>query len=262
MRQAHTGCLLLIALLMALVSPQATASKPKTLRVLFVGNSLTYYNDLPATFATLYRAAEPGVRVETEMLAQGGGKLRERLAEGRLAALLTQQHYDFVVLQELGGWPACPREFPGCEDAPTALRESVNLVRANGARPVWLSTWQPTADAQRSLSALSMQLARELDLDTVDAGAALQRLPAPLRKQALDRTGHPAPTGTWLMAAGLVRAIATQPLPDRTPPRSCGRNWRGALKASAPASAQRHGKAECHVLANTQWRALKAAVQP
>jgi len=255
MRHAIGRLLLLVALFL---SHDAFAAK--TLRVLFVGNSLTYYNDLPATFATLYRATEPGTKIQTEMLAQGGGKLRERLNDGQLAALLTRQRFDIVVLQEFGGWPDCPREFPGCEDAPLALREAVNLVRANGARAVWFATWQANPGAQQSLSRASAALAREVGVDIVDVGAAMQRVPGgglPL----LQRDGHPARAGTWLTGATLVQAIATRPLPEKTPPRSCGTHWQGYLKATGPASKQRRGLPECHAITNAQWRLLRTAAR-
>jgi hypothetical protein len=255
MRHAIGRCLLLVALLL---SHDAFAAK--TLRVLFVGNSLTYYNDLPATFATLYRVTAPGTKVETEMLAQGGGKLRERLNDGQLAALLTQQRYDVVVLQELGGFPDCAPEFPGCEDAPLALRETVNLVRANGARAVWFASWQATPAAQQSLSRASATLAHEVGVDIVDVGAAMQRVPGGRRLPLLHTDGHPAPAGTWLTAAALVQAVATQPLPAKAPPRSCGTHWLGYLKATAPASTQRRGQPECHAITSAQWHLLRAAV--
>lgn len=255
MRHAIGRCLLLVALLL---SYDAFAAKP--LRVLFVGNSLTYYNDLPATFATLYRATAPGTKVETEMLAQGGGKLRERLNEGQLAALLARQRFDIVVLQDIGGWPDCPREFPGCEDAPLALRETVNLVRANGARAVWFATWQAIPAVQQSLSRASVALAHEVGVDMVDVGAAMQRVPGGRRLPLLHKDGHPAPAGTWLTAAALVQAIASQPLPGKAPPRSCGTHWQGYLKATAPASTQRRGRPACHAITNAQWRLLRTAV--
>jgi hypothetical protein len=255
MRRAIGRWLLLVALLL---SHDAFAAKP--LRVLFVGNSLTYYNDLPATFATLYRATALDAKVETEMLAQGGAKLREHLANGQLATLLTRQHFDVVVLQDFGGWPICASDFPGCQDAPVALSEAVNLVRANGARAVWFSTWQAVPAAQRALSQESTALARRIGVDIVDVGAAMQRVPGGRRLPLLRQDGHPAPIGTWLTATALVQAIATQPLPTRAPPQSCGTDWRDArLKATAPASAQRHGKRECHAITTAQWRLLRAA---
>lgn len=40
------------------------------LRILFIGNSYTFYNDLPGTFAELARAG--GHQVEVQMVANGG----------------------------------------------------------------------------------------------------------------------------------------------------------------------------------------------
>lgn len=256
--RAAIGALLLLAALS--VPPAAAAGK--TLRVLFVGNSLTYYNDLPATFATVYQATVPGTTVEADMLAQGGARLRERLRDGRLAALLSRHHYDVVVLQDLGGFPDCPPDFPGCSDAPRALREAVSLVRAAGAQPLWFATWQRHPEAQRALSRHGSALARDVGVEMADVGAAMQRVPSPLRERLLqDDGGHPAPSGTWLAAAALTRSLAGA-LTEATPPRSCGLDWRGHLKATALASAQRRGNAACHAVDAAQWRVLRAAAHP
>jgi hypothetical protein len=259
MRNAIGCWLLLIALL---VPHDALAGK--RLRVLFVGNSLTYYNDLPATFASLYRVTEPGTEVATEMLATGSGTLRERIAEGRLAALLRDQRFDLVVLQEKGGWPVCMAGGgdKGCEDSPHALREAVNLIRANGAQTLWLATYQKLPEAQRALSAESHRLATAIPVEMVDVGAAMQKVAPAVRKRLLLKDGHPDVAGTWLTAAVLVGATSDHPLPKAVPPRSCGSQWRGGrLTASQPASQQRRGVArQCHAVDATLWRAIRNAV--
>ena len=56
----------------------AAAGAPPCVRVLFVGNSYTYVNDLPATFADLARAG--GQNVETGMIANGGETLAQHAA--------------------------------------------------------------------------------------------------------------------------------------------------------------------------------------
>ncbi|MFC5570962.1 SGNH/GDSL hydrolase family protein [Lysobacter yangpyeongensis] len=255
------GAIGVVVLLVALLLPSA-ALAGTTLRVLFVGNSLTYYNDLPSTFATLYQAAAPDARIETELLAQGGGRLRERLQDGVLAKLLAEHRYDVVVLQELGGLPLCPDDFPSCRDAPAALRESVELVRAHGARAVWFATWQASPEAQRELSLRVRALSHSLQLETVDIGAMLQRVSPTARTRLLHDDGHPDYLGTWLIAAALVDRLAQAPLPDSAPP-SCGWQWRdGALDARRPASQQTTTRAPCHHPDDTQWRALRAAIHP
>ncbi|HEV8694128.1 MAG TPA: hypothetical protein VGQ93_08105 [Lysobacter sp.] len=250
-----------LVLLIALLFSPSTFAGGRTLRVLFVGNSLTYYNDLPRTFATLYRATEPGTAVQTEMLATGGGALRERISEGQLAMLLSSQHYDLVVLQELGGWPLCATGDARCEDSPLALREAVNLVRANGARALWFSTWQKLPKAQQQLSISARQVASGVNVEMIDVGAAMQRVAPAARKQLLLKDGHPDIAGTWLVAAALVDAASENPLPKTAPPQSCGSNWRNIrLTATKPASVQSRGEAKCHALNAAQWRAVRNAV--
>ena len=53
------------------------------LRILFIGNSYTYVNDLPATFAQLARAG--GHAVGTDSLASGGATLTDHLADAATA---------------------------------------------------------------------------------------------------------------------------------------------------------------------------------
>lgn len=58
-------------------------TRPPTERVLFVGNSLIYYNDLPSQFAQLASLAL-GRRVEAEMLARGGAHISQHVAAGEV----------------------------------------------------------------------------------------------------------------------------------------------------------------------------------
>src|SRR5438034_11816170 len=73
-------------------------------RVLFIGNSYTYVNDLPAMFAGL--AQSGGHRVETGMVAVGGSTLGEHAASVATAAKLTSARWDLVVLQEQSQIPS------------------------------------------------------------------------------------------------------------------------------------------------------------
>src|SRR5256886_16886659 len=60
-------------------------------RVLFIGNSYTYVNDLPAMFAQL--AQSGGHRVETGMVAVGGSTPGEHAGSGATAAKLTSARW-------------------------------------------------------------------------------------------------------------------------------------------------------------------------
>jgi hypothetical protein len=56
-------------LILLLISSSGAAQAP-AMRVLFIGNSYTYFNDLPTIFRKL--AAAGGHRVDTRMVAPGG----------------------------------------------------------------------------------------------------------------------------------------------------------------------------------------------
>lgn len=237
-----------------------TRSQPP-LRVLFVGNSLVYYNDLPARFATLHAVAHPGRPVDADMLVVGGGSLRQRLDDGVLASILSERRFDVVVLQDIGGWPLCPPHHAGCEDAPRALRDASMLVRAHRARPVWYATWQPGPAAQAALSTTVHEVASAQGIDTADVGAALQVLDVTTTGAALRTDGHPTRIGTWLAAASLLAAMDHASLPASAPPRSCGFAWEGSgIHADRLASQYPRPPADCQTLGNAQWAAIRAAV--
>src|SRR6056297_941890 len=70
-------------------------------RVLFVGNSLTYYGNVPAIFSALAEAS--GKPVTSDMIVVGGAELTERVADGTVARALDERRYTALVLQERGG---------------------------------------------------------------------------------------------------------------------------------------------------------------
>ena len=97
--------ILALALLAQASSPRpAAAADEKTapaLRVLFIGNSYTYYNNLPGMVAQL-----SGGRIETRMVARGGSTLQQLWDFGEAPAAIREGRWDYVVLQEhslLGG---------------------------------------------------------------------------------------------------------------------------------------------------------------
>ncbi len=74
------------------------ATRPGTLKILFVGNSLTYTNDLPSKVAAIGSAK--GNLIEKEMLAKPNYALEDHWNEGCLQVMIKSGHYDFVVVQQ------------------------------------------------------------------------------------------------------------------------------------------------------------------
>jgi lysophospholipase L1-like esterase len=75
----------------------ALSSRPNV-RILFVGNSLTYTNNLPKLVAT--KAAENGIKIKTGMLSFANYALEDHWTDGRLQQLISSKKFDIVILQQ------------------------------------------------------------------------------------------------------------------------------------------------------------------
>ena len=72
--------------------------KQKPIKVLFVGNSLTYSHNLPQLVETT--AIKMGVTLEATMLAYPNYAIEDHWEERKALRLLAQGNYDFLVLQQ------------------------------------------------------------------------------------------------------------------------------------------------------------------
>ena len=68
------------------------------MHVLFIGNSHTYFNDMPYQFAYLMHAA--GRRMDVTMLTRGGQKVAEHIKNEQTRFNILYGKYDYVILQE------------------------------------------------------------------------------------------------------------------------------------------------------------------
>lgn len=73
-------------------------SGDSTRHILFVGNSLTYSNDLPGLVQSL--AKEKGITVSTTMVAEPNYALEDHWNDGKMEELIASGKFDFVVVQQ------------------------------------------------------------------------------------------------------------------------------------------------------------------
>jgi hypothetical protein len=175
-------------------------------RVLFVGNSLTYVGNLPAVLEA--QAHADGRGLSTQMLVQGGATLDDRVRDGSVAGLLQREHFDYVVLQERGGDVLCfqPGACEASERAHVALGE---LAHAHGAVPIVLGTYQPLPAASRALVDAERDLATKLAARfvPVSEGFRCARAAAPALDWYAADGMHPGHDLTLLVATRLYVAI-------------------------------------------------------
>lgn len=104
-------------------------SEPSKIRILFVGNSLTYVNDLPNIIAQL--AKSRGFSIEYDSYAPGGYRLSQHASDPALMEKINQGKWDFVVLQEQSQMPALSQEQVERDVYPYAQRLSQMIRQAN-----------------------------------------------------------------------------------------------------------------------------------
>ncbi len=93
--------LIIIALLCSL-----TGTAQQRYRVLFIGNSYTYVNDLPHTIAQF--AGALGDTLDYDSSTPGGATLQQHCSNATTLSKIAQGGWDFVVLQEQSQLPSFP----------------------------------------------------------------------------------------------------------------------------------------------------------
>jgi hypothetical protein len=187
--------------------------QPKVLRVLFIGNSQIYFNDLPRTVEALAESgpqAQP--RIKASQLTPGGASLESLWNKGTekssARAKIAEEKWDYVVLQE---------HF-------NAKAESFNqyaplfheLIEKNGSKTVFfctasISTLYPKGFLQ--MHDMQVAMGKKLNVPVATAGKAWLSYwgddPTPEQRLALydaDKA-HPGKKGSYLYACSLYATL-------------------------------------------------------
>lgn len=186
----------------------------KRLRVLFVGNSQVFVNDVPGMLLALGAAAQPPQGISVGMVVGGGYSLHLHLSQGMAADVIEGQGpWDYVVLQEQSSTPTL---FP--EEMQRSLRRFDPMIRHAGARTVILATWlrpfhrDRFAQHQEAFVAIGQELSAPIVLANRAWEEVLQTHPE-LELYHPDQV-HALPAGSYLAACTLYASL-------------CGRNPEG-----------------------------------
>ena len=200
-----------LALAAAAPTPGLAPAEERVLprRVLFVGNSLTRANDLPAAVRALFAAG--GDRVEVAAVVRDGFSLADHRAEGTAARLLAGSRWDLVVLQQ--GPSALPESRV---ELVAEARRWGEAIRAAGARPALYMVWPArdrAFDLPRVVESYRLAAAASGAL-LLPAGEAWRRAMREPRAPALWGPDglHPTAAGTYLAALAIYGAISGRDL--------------------------------------------------
>ena len=181
------------------------------LRVLMIGNSLTYANDLPATVETLLDQA--GVEATVDSVAYPDASLGDQWERATARRAIADGRYDVVVLQQ--GPSAAP------ESRMILKRDASRfaaLIRKAGGRPALYMVWPASARPQDwpGVEASYTAAAKGCDCLLLPAGRAF--------RLALDETAdsalfaedgfHPSVMGSRLAALVIAAGILGRPPGD------------------------------------------------
>jgi len=176
----------------------------RPMRVLFIGNSYTYFNNLAITIADFAMARrEVRVLVPTVVLV-GGSTLEAHLARGDALREIAKGRWDYVVLQEQSTRPLV---------APAALwrdaQAFAEAARKVGATVLLYETWarEATPQLQDSLSRMYHRAAELAGAKVAHVGEAwaafraTETVAAPAHSVLFIADGsHPTAAGTYLAA--------------------------------------------------------------
>ena len=196
----------LVVAVSAIVGLAALTQPPRTLRILFIGNSLTAANDLPAIVESLARA-RGDVLAKTTAVTAGNFSLEDHWNQGNARPAIAKGGWTFVLLQQ----------------GPSALPESRVLLRdyvkrfAGDARKVGAHTalymvWPAKARSQDfdRVSESYALAARDVGGLLLPVGDAWREAWGRDPSLALyaDDDFHPSRLGSYLAALTIWRALS------------------------------------------------------
>jgi ribonuclease HI len=206
-----------IVLLLASAWVLAAQGQPPV-RVLFLGNSYTHFNNLPGMVADLAKATatKPSDRLlETRSVTRGGANLSELWAITPALETLREGKWDVVVLQDFSTLGHAYIDGQWRINEPSAMWRWAKLwqteIERQGGRTLLYLTWARKArpEFQTGLNYAYSEAAAQLGATLAPAGVAWERL----RKTApnielFDPDGsHPSPIGSLLTACVFLETL-------------------------------------------------------
>jgi hypothetical protein len=198
--------LLLQGLVLACSSPAAASDEPARIRILFVGNSYTYVNDLPRILQVM--AIQSGRRSlpEVRIMVGPGFAWEDHWKVEAAQKVIKSTQWDYVVLQEQSQEPILHEQ--KMKKFGTLL---IDAVHRSHASPLLFVTWsrENEAAAQSVISTSYARLASAARAQMVPVDKAWQYMRERHPEFGLYRQdgSHPSPAGSYLAACVFYRTI-------------------------------------------------------
>jgi len=175
------------------------------MKVLFIGNSHTYYNDMPQIFADMCK--ERGKDVEVAMQAHPGVTYGWHFGQHtELRFALIHGGFDYIVMQQAAHSP-CPAK----EETITDGKKIIELARANGVTPIQTMPWAEKRDPdhQKGMYDIYNTLSEETGIKLTVAGNVFEEVfyNYPDIDLYWKDGEHASPYGSYVIAMAAYAAI-------------------------------------------------------
>ena len=198
-------------------------SSEKTIKVLFVGNSFTKYNNLHKIFKGIAKAN--GIKITAKRVAFGGYKLRKytssKTKAGKKFRKALKKKYDYVVIQ------GHSEEFITTYNKHSykSISKVIDMVKASGAEPILYMTWTQTTgitysergeeismtreEMTQQVADIYNRLGNEFDVKVAPVGLNIMRCATEYPEIKLIRSDnkHPKYAGSYLAACTIYQTI-------------------------------------------------------
>lgn len=191
---------------------------PSATRIMFVGNSLTFANELPLVLGCLINEHNSQAKMKITEVSAPNLTLRQHWNSGEAASTINNQSppWTYVVLQEQSGRP-----LNNPEEMFTDIANFDAIIRRAGSRTVLFMTWSDDnrPEVQNALTQRYVQAASQYHTMLAGVGEAFRLAKAQLPNLSLYSDGHhPSQAGTYLAACvfyAKLLGLNPEGLPER-----------------------------------------------
>lgn len=186
-------------LLFLFLLPASMYSQKDSEKILFVGNSFTYFWNMPQMVEAM--AKDQGVGLQTTQSTVGGSNLSQHWKEEKntkTRSVLENEQFDYVVLQDHSmSTIDSPERFK------TYATKFIDLVKEKGATPLLSMTWAYDSNPlmQKTIGTSYLNLGKETGVKVVPVGTIFmeaQKTRPDLKIYFDDK--HPSSDGSYLIA--------------------------------------------------------------
>lgn len=194
----------ILSFIFILFLSSSLTAQNKKIKVLFVGNSFIYYNNLPQVVSAMAKSQD--IIIETKHSTVGGSSLENHWKEERgtqTRVMIELEKWDYVVFNNHS-----LSQINNAQNFVDYGKRFADLVRSKGAEPVFMMTWAYKSNPLMlpEIEKMYKNLCEQTKTDFVPGGplfaSSLKYRPD---LELFHDNIHPSPNGTYLLALAFYK---------------------------------------------------------